>query len=61
MKKMIDELTGLKGIAALFVLFNHILLVTPILRKSCLNNFFGTSGLIGMSLFFILSGFVQVY
>lgn len=60
-KTQIDELTGLRGIAALFILFNHILLVYPILRNYAISSSLGWFGHMGMDLFFILSGFVICY
>ena len=61
MKKMVDELTGLRGIAAGCILLNHILLIFPILKKTIWASCFGWFGTIGMDLFFILSGFVICY
>lgn len=60
-KVNVDELTGLRGIAALFILFNHILLVYPILRNYAISSSLGWFGNMGMDLFFILSGFVICY
>lgn len=57
----IDELTGLRGLAALLILLNHILLLVPYLRKTSVNPFLSHLGLVGMSLFFTLSGFVIYY
>lgn len=60
---MIDELTGLRGIAALFIILNHI----QLLYHSFFNynfafkHYFICCGIIGMDLFFILSGFVIYY
>ena len=59
--KQIDELTGLRGIAALFILFNHILLIYPDLRQTFIASPLGFLGFMGMDLFFILSGFVIYY
>lgn len=60
-RKMIDELTGLRGIAALFIIFNHILLVCPVLGTTSLSSYLSCFGIMGMDLFFILSGFVIYY
>ncbi|MDR1695376.1 MAG: acyltransferase [Endomicrobium sp.] len=60
-KGMIHELTGLRGLAALFILINHILLVTPYFNQTFIKEYLQHFAIIGMSLFFILSGFVIDY
>ena len=60
-KKNIPELTGLRGIAALAILLNHILLICPYLRKTMLFSHLQNAGGVGMSLFFTLSGIVIYY
>ena len=60
-KKQIDELTGLRGVAALFILLNHVLLIHSCLRETFVSPRLGLFGLMGMDLFFILSGFVIYY
>ncbi len=60
-KTQIDELTGLRGVAALFILLNHILLVYPVLRNNVISSSLSCLGYMGMDLFFILSGFVICY
>lgn len=60
-KVQIYELTGLRGLAALFILINHIVLLYPALRSSHFFPYFSWFGFMGMDLFFILSGFVIFY
>lgn len=60
-KVQIYELTGLRGLAALFILINHIVLLYPVLRSSHFFPYFSWFGIMGMDLFFILSGFVIFY
>ena len=60
-KVQIRELTGLRGIAALFILINHIVLLYPVLRSPNFSPYFTWFGIMGMDLFFILSGFVIFY
>jgi len=59
-KKEILALTGLRFIAAFYVFVFHIHIRWPITDAKFLNNVFG-QGAIGMSLFFILSGFILAY
>ena len=61
MKKTLDEMTGLRGVAALLICLNHTLLLIPALYQSALSPFLMRCGLLGMSLFFCLSGFVIYY
>ena len=61
MTKDIPELTGLRGIAAMAIFFNHILLLAPYLSTTYWNRFFTVMGYVGMDLFFILSGIVIYY
>ena len=60
-KKSIDELTGLRGIAALLIILHHVLLLYPILRSYPIARSLGCFGYMGMDLFFVLSGFVICY
>ena len=60
-KKNIQELTGLRGIAALAILLNHVLLICPYLRKTMLFSHLQNMSCVGMSLFFTLSGIVIYY
>ena len=63
----IPELTGLRGLAALLIVINHLTIVLPSLNQTVLPG--GTKlsyltwlcGVGGMSLFFILSGIVIFY
>lgn len=57
----IPELTGLRGLAALFIIINHLVLVLPCIRKTALCYYTTQCGMAGMSLFFILSGIVICY
>lgn len=59
--KNILELTGLRGLAALFIIINHLQLVFPAIRSMSWIRPFQSSAYCGMSLFFILSGFVINY
>ena len=61
MKKTLDEMTGLRGVAALLICLNHTLLLIPALYQSALSPFLMRCGLLGMSLFFCLSGVVIYY
>lgn len=61
MKTEIKEMTGLRGIAAGFIIINHLLLLLPSIKNPFTLKIFGAFGLMGMSLFFILSGFVIFY
>lgn len=62
MKKTdIPGLTGLRGLAALLIVIHHVgLLVLP-LRGTVVGPALGKCGLLGMSIFFVLSGFVIHY
>ncbi|VVD94355.1 acyltransferase [Pandoraea anhela] len=59
--KDIPGLTGLRGVAALLILFHHIVLLMLPLKNSPIGPAADKSGLLGMSLFFVLSGFVIHY
>ena len=54
----IPELTGLRGLAALFIIINHLVLVLPFIKDTKLCYYTTQCGVAGMSLFFILSGIV---
>lgn len=58
--KEILPLTGLRFIAALYVLIFHIHIRWPVAQEPLLRNIFD-QGAVGMSLFFMLSGFVLAY
>lgn len=60
-KEQIDELTGLRGVAALAIMLNHVLLLLPHLGSTLAVYILGPMGNIGMSLFFTLSGVVIYY
>lgn len=61
MKQEIRALTGLRGLAAMLIVVHHFgLLVLP-LRGTVLAAGLGKCGLLGMSIFFVLSGFVIHY
>ena len=60
MKSEILPLTGLRFVAAFYVFVFHIHIRWPFVENQYINNIFG-QGAIGMSLFFILSGFVLTY
>ncbi|SKA81674.1 acyltransferase family protein [Desulfobaculum bizertense] len=60
-RENIEELTGLRGVAALFVLLSHFVLLAPQLRETSANLYLRHFGVVGMSLFFTLSGFVIYY
>lgn len=53
-------LTGLRFVAAFYVFLFHIHIRWPLANDPFLNNILG-QGAIGMSLFFMLSGFVLAY
>src|SRR5947207_14191739 len=58
--RQIDQLTGVRGFAALWVLFHHmpnIKVLTPYLSASVLAPLFD-KGWLGVDLFYVLSGFV---
>ncbi len=57
----IDELTGLRGVAALFILLNHTCLLLSKVQQSSISAALNCFGIMGMDLFFILSGFVIHY
>lgn len=58
----IDALTSLRGIAALLVVVHHMgLLMLPPLRQTAAAMPLEKCGLLGMSIFFVLSGFVIHY
>lgn len=60
--KRIDSLTGIRGIAALWVLFHHLVTQYPLQGKLphwVLN--IADKGWLGVDLFFVLSGFVIAY
>lgn len=61
MRKTIQELTGLRGIAALLVLIGHSIYVAPILKTWPTAPLMNVLTLCGMSVFFILSGIVICY
>jgi peptidoglycan/LPS O-acetylase OafA/YrhL len=56
----IRPLTGLRAVAALFVFFFHIQIRWPYVHSGFLANLIG-EGATGMSVFFVLSGFVLTY
>ncbi|MFM0212255.1 acyltransferase [Paraburkholderia sediminicola] len=56
----VRSLTGLRAVAALFVFFFHIQIRWPFAHSDFLANLIG-QGAIGMSVFFVLSGFVLAY
>lgn len=58
--KEILALTGLRFVAALYVFVYHIHIRWPVVDNSFLHNLIG-QGPIGMSLFFVLSGFVIAF
>lgn len=61
MKMTLEEMTGLRGVAAFLICLNHTLLLIPSLKESFLGPFLMRCGILGMSLFFCLSGFVIYY
>ena len=56
----IRSLTGLRFVAAFFVFVFHIHIRWPIVGNGFISNILG-QGAVGMSLFFVLSGFVLTY
>lgn len=60
-KTEIPALTGLRGLAAMLIVFHHTFLIMLPLRGNWLAPAFVKSGLLGMSVFFVLSGFVIHY
>lgn len=61
MKKTIQELTGLRGVAALLILIGHSVAVAPVLKTWPTAPLMNVLTLCGMSVFFILSGIVICY
>jgi peptidoglycan/LPS O-acetylase OafA/YrhL len=62
MAKHIDSLTGVRGVAALWVALlhgSHYVPIEPVLGRAVTN--WVTSGWLGVDLFFVLSGFVIAY
>lgn len=59
-KSEIFALTGLRFVAAFYVFVFHMQIRWPITKIKFVENFFG-QGAVGMSIFFILSGFVLAY
>lgn len=65
MKRRLDVLDGLRGVAMLMVFFNHVdstyivQAFPPSLQQ--IVSFFFLSGKLGISFFFILSGFLMAY
>jgi len=57
----IPELTGLRGLAALLIVINHMVLLVPMLNRMGFSNGTWLCGVSGMSLFFVLSGIVIYY
>jgi len=61
-KNRIDALTGIRGIAALWVLLHHLVSQYPLQGKlPVLVEHIAEKGWLGVDLFFILSGFVIAY
>ncbi|MFM0152694.1 acyltransferase [Paraburkholderia sediminicola] len=60
-KQDIPALTGLRGIAATLIVIHHVGLIMLPLRESAFAAALGKCGLLGMTLFFVLSGFVIHY
>ena len=60
-KSEIPGLTILRGLAALFVAIHHFGLLSLHLREATIGPLLSKFGLLGMSLFFVLSGFVINY
>lgn len=54
-------LTSLRGLAALLIVVNHIALLMPQIGHSSAKPAFVKAGLLGMTVFFVLSGFVMYY
>ena len=61
MRKTIQELTGLRGVAALLILIGHSVGVAPVLKTWPTAPLMNVLTLCGMSVFFILSGIVICY
>ena len=60
MKQQITQLTGLRFVAAFYVFLFHINIRYPLSENVYVKNFLD-QGAVGMSVFFILSGFVLAY
>ncbi|PQV53259.1 acyltransferase [Paraburkholderia sp. BL21I4N1] len=54
-------LTSLRGLAALLIVVNHLALLLPQIGHSSARPAFVKTGLLGMTVFFVLSGFVMYY
>lgn len=54
-------LTSMRGLAALLIVVNHIALLLPQIGQSPAKPAFVKAGLLGMTTFFVLSGFVMYY
>lgn len=61
MRRNIQELTGLRGVAALLILIGHSVIVAPVIKESAVSALFNVLTYCGMSIFFILSGIVICY
>jgi peptidoglycan/LPS O-acetylase OafA/YrhL len=61
MREPIEALTSLRGVAALLIVIHHAGLLMLPLRHTVLGPALGNFGSLGMSLFFVLSGFVIHY
>lgn len=57
----IAALTGLRGVAAMLIVVHHVGLLMLPLRSSLIAPALAKAGLLGMSVFFVLSGFVIHY
>ncbi|MGI4815438.1 MAG: acyltransferase family protein [Janthinobacterium lividum] len=60
-KAEITALTGLRGLAAILIVVHHMFLLMLPMRGHWLAPAFAKFGLLGMSIFFVLSGFVIHY
>jgi peptidoglycan/LPS O-acetylase OafA/YrhL len=61
MRQNIGALTGIRGVAALWVVLHHALIAYPFLSVFSFIHNFLQKGWLGVDLFFILSGFVISY
>ncbi|SAL06135.1 acyltransferase [Caballeronia calidae] len=61
MRPTIDPLTSLRGIAALLVVVNHVTLLMLPLGLTSAKPALIKTGILGMTTFFVLSGFVMYY
>lgn len=63
MNREIGALTGLRGVAAIWVLLFHVIVVAIPLDSSIRNpmSYFALSGYLGVDIFFVLSGFVLAH